>query len=71
MLEVLHCPEVIIRSDTIRIGEAANTVVLKKEEWHIIVDAIQAGHPRPRITPRGRPGPPAPRTTTGATPRAT
>ena len=29
--------------DQIRIGEDANTVVLRKEEWNILVDLIQSG----------------------------
>jgi len=39
-----HCPEVVIEGDTIRIGEDANTVVLKKDEWNVLVDAIRSGH---------------------------
>ena len=38
-----HCPEVIIDGDNIRIGEDANTAVLKKEEWNVLVDLIQSG----------------------------
>ena len=37
------CPEVEIRSDEVRIGEAGNLVVLKKEEWNALVDLIQTG----------------------------
>ena len=37
------CPEVVLDGDTIRIGEDENTVVLKKEEWNVLVDAIQSG----------------------------
>jgi hypothetical protein len=37
------CPEVVIDGDTIRIGEDENTVVLKKDEWNVLVDAIQSG----------------------------
>ena len=37
------CPEVIIEGDQVRIGEDANTVVLKKEEWNVLVDLIQSG----------------------------
>ena len=29
--------------DTIRIGEDANVVVLKKGEWNVLVDAIKSG----------------------------
>jgi hypothetical protein len=39
------CPEVIIEGDTVRIGEDQNTVVLKKEEWNVLVEAIQSGQP--------------------------
>jgi hypothetical protein len=38
-----ECPEVVIDGDTIRIGENENTVVLKKEEWNVLVDAIKSG----------------------------
>lgn len=38
-----HCPEVVIEGDEIRIGEDANTVVLKKDEWNVLVDLIQSG----------------------------
>ena len=38
-----YCPEVVVEGDTIRIGEAENTVVLKKDEWNVLVDAIQSG----------------------------
>ena len=37
------CPEVVIDSDTIRIGEDENIVVLKKAEWNVLVDAIKSG----------------------------
>jgi hypothetical protein len=37
------CPEVVIDGDTIRIGEDANTAVLKKDEWNVLVDLIQSG----------------------------
>ena len=38
-----HCPEVVQDGDSIRIGEDTNVVVLKKEEWNILVDLIQSG----------------------------
>jgi hypothetical protein len=38
-----YCPEVVIEGDTIRIGEEANLVVLKKDEWNVLVDAIRSG----------------------------
>ena len=31
------CPEVVIEGDTVFIGEDANTAVLKKDEWNILV----------------------------------
>jgi len=37
------CPEVIIDGDTIRIDEDANTVVLPKAEWNVLVEAIHSG----------------------------
>jgi hypothetical protein len=37
------CPEIEIRPDEVHIGEAGNLVVLKKEEWNILVDLIQSG----------------------------
>jgi hypothetical protein len=39
----IHCPEVVIDGDEVRIGEDANTVVLKKAEWNVLVDLIQSG----------------------------
>ena len=38
-----YCPEVVIEGDVVRIGEDANTAVLKKEEWNVLVDLIQSG----------------------------
>ena len=38
-----HCPEVVIEDDQVRIGEDANTAVLKKEECNVLVDLIQSG----------------------------
>ena len=38
-----HCPEVVIEGDEVRIGEDANTAVLKKEEWNVLVDLISSG----------------------------
>jgi hypothetical protein len=37
------CPQVEIAGDIVRIGEADNTVVLKKEEWNELVDLIRSG----------------------------
>ena len=37
------CPEVVIDGDIIRIGEGENIVALKKDEWNVLVDAIQSG----------------------------
>ena len=39
----VHCPEVVIEDDEVRIGEDANTAVLKKEEWNVLVDLIRSG----------------------------
>ena len=38
-----HCPEVVIEGDEVRIGEDANTAVLKKDEWNVLVDLIRSG----------------------------
>jgi hypothetical protein len=40
------CPEVVIEGNTVRIGEEANTTVLKKEEWNVLVGLIQSGQLR-------------------------
>jgi len=37
------CPEVEITGDEVRIGEAGNLAVLKKDEWNVLVDLIQSG----------------------------
>ena len=37
------CPEVVIDGDTIRIGEAENTILLQKAEWNVLVDLVQSG----------------------------
>ena len=39
----IHCPEVVIEGDEVRIGEDANTAVLKKDEWNVLVDLISSG----------------------------
>lgn len=38
-----ECPEVELAGDEVRIGEAANLVVLGKDEWNVLVDLIQTG----------------------------
>jgi hypothetical protein len=38
-----ECPEVEIAGDEVRIGEAGNLAVLKKDEWNLLVDMIQSG----------------------------
>ena len=38
-----HCPEVAVEGDTVRIGEASNVAVLKKDEWNVLVSLIQSG----------------------------
>lgn len=37
------CPEVEIRADEVRIGEAGNLVVLTKSEWNVLVALIRSG----------------------------
>jgi hypothetical protein len=37
------CPEVEMRDGEVRIGEAGNLVVLKKEEWNVLVELIRSG----------------------------
>jgi hypothetical protein len=37
------CPEVVIDGDQVRIGEDANTTVLKRDEWNVLVELIQSG----------------------------
>lgn len=37
------CPEVEITGEEVRIGEAGNLAVLRKEEWNALVDLIQSG----------------------------
>lgn len=37
------CPEVEILRDEVRIGEAGNLTVLKKEEWNVLVELIRSG----------------------------
>jgi hypothetical protein len=37
------CPEVEVLGDEVRIGEAGNLAVLKKEEWNVLIDLIQSG----------------------------
>jgi len=39
----IHCPEVLIDGDEVKIGEAENTVRLQKEEWNVLVDLIRSG----------------------------
>lgn len=37
------CPEVEFAGDEVRIGEVGNLAVLKKGEWNVLVEMIQAG----------------------------
>ena len=37
------CPEVEVAGHEVRIGEAGNLTVLKKDEWNVLVDLIQSG----------------------------
>ena len=41
--QCVACPEVVIDGDTVRIGEDDNVVLLKKEEWNVLVDSIHTG----------------------------
>ena len=41
--QCIACPEVVIEGDTVRIGVDENTVVLKKAELNVLVDAIRSG----------------------------
>ena len=38
-----ECPDVQIVGDEVRIGEAGNLAVLKKDEWNLLVDLIKSG----------------------------
>ena len=38
-----QCQDVEIAGDEVRIGEAGNLAVLKKDEWNVLVDLIQSG----------------------------
>jgi hypothetical protein len=37
------CPDVEITGESVRIGEAGNLAVLKKDEWNLLVDLIHSG----------------------------
>ncbi len=37
------CPQIEISGDGVRIGEAGNAVVLKKEEWNVLVELVRSG----------------------------
>lgn len=37
------CPEVEVLAEGVRIGEAGNQVLLKREEWNVLVDLIATG----------------------------
>lgn len=39
----IACPEIEVLGDEVRIGEAGNLAVLKKDEWNVLVDLIQSG----------------------------
>jgi hypothetical protein len=41
--DCVACPEVTIATDSVKIGEAGNEVVLKKAEWNVLVDLIASG----------------------------
>ncbi len=37
------CPDVEIVDGEVRIGEAGNLAVLKREEWNLLVDLVTSG----------------------------
>jgi hypothetical protein len=37
------CPEVEVKGNAVRIGEAGNQVVLRADEWNVLVELIQTG----------------------------
>ena len=37
------CPDVEITDEGVRIGEAGNLAILKKDEWNLLVDLIHSG----------------------------
>jgi hypothetical protein len=37
------CPDVEIGGEQVRIGEAGNLAVLKRDEWNLLVELIQSG----------------------------
>ncbi len=37
------CPEVVVKGDTIRIGEDENAVVLQNTEWNDPIDPTRSG----------------------------
>ena len=39
----IACPEVEIVGDEVRIGEAGNLTVQRKDEWNVLVDLIHSG----------------------------
>ena len=38
-----QCPDVELVGEEVRIGETGNLVVLKKDEWNLLVDLVQSG----------------------------
>ena len=38
-----QCPDVEIVGEDVRIGEAGNLAVLRKDEWNLLVDLIKSG----------------------------
>jgi hypothetical protein len=37
------CPEVVVADDAVTIGEEGNQVRLTREEWNVLVAAIESG----------------------------
>lgn len=38
-----ECPEVVMRGEQVRIGDAGNLAVLRKGEWNVLVELIRSG----------------------------
>jgi len=41
--QCIACPEFEIAGDEVKIGEAGNLAVLKKDEWNVLVDLTLSG----------------------------
>lgn len=45
------CPEVVITSNAVTIGEASNTVQLSHDQWNVLIEAVRRGDLGPITTP--------------------